>query len=124
MMDIPDATYATGQVFVLPIHIDRLKDRGFTSDEIYRLVAPRRTLARRKELRQSLSAAESDRALRLQRIADLADRVFADRQKAHRWLRKENRALDLVRPIDLLASESGALIVEQELHRIDHGMLA
>jgi uncharacterized protein (DUF2384 family) len=49
---------------------------------------------------------------------------LASPEKAQRWLRKENRALDRARPIDLLMSETGAHMVEQELHRIDFGMLA
>jgi putative toxin-antitoxin system antitoxin component (TIGR02293 family) len=121
---VPGATFSAGQVFVLPAHVESLKERGFSSDELSRIVAPRRTLARRKELRQYLSAAESDRVLRLQRVSDMADRVFASPEKAQRWLRKENRALDRARPIDLLMSETGAHMVEQELHRIDFGMLA
>lgn len=124
LVSIPDAKYATGQIYLLPIHLEKLRERGFTNEEIYRIVAPRRTLARRKEREQNLTATESDRVLRLQRISDIADRVFASHEKAQRWLRKENRALDGVRPIDLLMSETGAHIVEQELHRIDYGMLA
>jgi len=71
-----------------------------------------------------LSPTESDRALRLERIADLADRVFGNPEKAQRWLRKASRALDGVRPIELLQSETGASVVEDELHRIDYGMFA
>ncbi len=103
---------------------DRLKERGFTIDEIYSIVAPRRTLARRKELGQELTAEETDRVLRLARIADMADRVFGDHERAQRWLRKGSRVLDGLRPIDLLATETGARIVEEELHRIDHGIFA
>jgi putative toxin-antitoxin system antitoxin component (TIGR02293 family) len=71
-----------------------------------------------------LPATEADRVVRLERILDMADRVFADHEKAQRWLRKESRALDGARPIDLLRTETGAHLVEQELHRIDHGMFA
>ena len=70
-----------------------------------------------------LSADESDRVLRLERISEMADRVFANHEKAQRWLRKESRALE-ARPIDLLSSETGARIVEEELHRIDFGIFA
>lgn len=107
-----------------PDRIEELKQRGFSNDEIHAIVAPRRTLARRKQLGQNLTVAESGRVIRLERISDMADRVFASHEKAQRWLRKENRALNRARPIDLLASEAGAHVVEQELHRIDFGMLA
>lgn len=103
--------------------IDALKTRGFTNDEVYKIVAPRRTLARRKEKSEDLTVAESDRVIRLNRISEMADRVFGDPEKAQRWLRKKSRVLNEL-PIVLLESETGAYLVEQELHRIDYGMLA
>lgn len=115
---------APGRFHLPAASIDRLKARGFSNEEIYSIVAPRRTLARRKELQQELTVAESDRVLRLERTAEHANRVFGDPEKAQRWLRKKSRALEDVRPIDLLASETGAHIVEQELHRINYGMFA
>jgi len=104
--------------------INSLKERGFSSEEIYRIVAPRRTLARRKEQDESLTQAESDRVRRVQRVSDMADRVFASHEKAQRWLRSRIIALDSRRPIELLESESGAEVVVQELHAIDYGMFA
>jgi putative toxin-antitoxin system antitoxin component (TIGR02293 family) len=105
------------------VSIDSLKERGFSNDEIYAIVAPRRTLARRKEHGEKLTLPESDRVRRLEHIADMADRVFASHEKAQRWLRKESRVLR-ARPFDLLQSVSGARVVEQELHAIDYGMFA
>lgn len=104
--------------------IDRLRDLGFTNEEIYRIVAPRRTLARRKEKGERLSRTESDRVLRLERIAEQADSVFGSHEKAQRWLRSEIIALDGARPIDLLESETGAHVIYEELVRIDYGMFA
>ncbi len=120
------ATSARTGAFPLvnPSRIDRLRDRGLSVEELHRIVAPRRTLARRIQSGQQLPATEADRVVRLERILDMADRVFADHEKAQRWLRKESRALDGARPIDLLRTETGAHLVEQELHRIDHGMFA
>lgn len=114
----------TGQRFPLPYDsIDALKALGFTSEELYAIVAPRRTLARRKERGENLTVAESDRVLRLQRISGHTDRVFGNREKAQRWLRKKSRVLNEV-PMVLLQSETGAHLVEEELHRIDYGMFA
>lgn len=115
---------ADRQFHLASARAEKLKERGFSNDEVYKIVAPRRTLARRKELGQDLTAPESDRVLRLERISDMADRVFADKEKARRWLRKHSRGLDGARPIELLESETGAHLVEQELHRLDYGMLA
>ena len=104
--------------------VEKLRDLGFSDDELYALVAPRRTLARRRDTDGRLSPVESDRVQRLERIWAHGVRVFANPDKFARWLRKECRALDDVRPIDLLASETGANIVEEELHRIDFGIFA
>jgi putative toxin-antitoxin system antitoxin component (TIGR02293 family) len=112
----------TGQRFPLPYtSIDELKERGFTNDELYSIVAPRRTLARRKEQGENLSVAESDRVVRIQHISDMAERIFGDHEKAHRWLRKRSRVLKEI-PLVLLQSETGARLVEEELHRIDYGI--
>ena len=120
----PEANFASRQLHLAPMSVEKLKERGFTNDEVYKIVAPRRTLARRKELGQDLTAAESDRVVRLGRIADMAERVFGSHEMAQRWLRKQSRGLEGSRPIELLESETGAHLVEQELHRIDYGMLA
>jgi putative toxin-antitoxin system antitoxin component (TIGR02293 family) len=102
--------------------IEKLKDYGFSMEEIYRFVAPRRTLARRIKNAEPLTIAENDSAQRILRVSESADRVFADRSKAQRWLRKPSRALNGVVPIELLQSETGARLVEEELIRIDHGI--
>jgi len=107
-----------------PIGLDRLRALGFTTDEIHTLVVSRRTLARRRAANEPLSLSETDRTLRLERIAEHAERVFHNREKAQLWLRSEIVALDGSRPIDLLQTESGARKVEQVLHRIDYGMLS
>jgi putative toxin-antitoxin system antitoxin component (TIGR02293 family) len=103
--------------------IEELRQRGFSNDEIYKIVGSRRTLARRKERDETLTIAESDRVLRLERISAMADRVFGNHEKAQRWLRKRSRVLNET-PIDLLQSETGASLVEEELHRIDYGIFA
>ena len=114
-----------GRLPVYDAHtIVSLTDFGLTMDEIYRFVVPRRTLARRIEKSEPLTVAENDSAFRIVRVVQLAERVFGNRDKAHRWLRKPSRALEGVVPLDLLESESGAYIVEQSLHQLDHGIAA
>ncbi len=72
---------AFGHFHLAPDSIEKLKERGFTNDELYKIVAPRRTLARRKALKQNLTSAETDRVLRLERISNMADRVFRRSRK-------------------------------------------
>lgn len=104
--------------------LDRLRQMGFSNDEIYAIVAPRRTLDRRIQTGRMLSAGESDRVLRLERVHEHAERTLGSRDKAGRWLRKENRALGGAIPIRLLESETGAYMVEEVLTRIDFGMFS
>lgn len=114
-----------GRLPVYDAHsIGKLTDFGLSMDEIYRFVVPRRTLARRMEKNEPLTVAENDSAFRIVRVVQLAERVFGNRDKAHRWLRKPSRALEGIVPLDLLESESGAYIVEQSLHQLDHGIAA
>ncbi|MDE2762883.1 MAG: DUF2384 domain-containing protein [Gemmatimonadota bacterium] len=90
--------------------------------EVHALVVPRRTLAHRKRSHGRLSAAQSDRLIRVVRMAGRAEEAIGDVDKARSWLRKPNRALRGRRPLDLLASDVGARLVEQVLGRIEHGL--
>ena len=51
-------------------------------------------------------------------------RIFGDKGKAHRWLRKPKRTLGQATPLTYLASEAGARLVEDMLYRIDSGFFA
>jgi putative toxin-antitoxin system antitoxin component (TIGR02293 family) len=95
--------------------------KAFTEVEIYHLVAPKRTFARRRALNQPLTVEETDKALRLARIGKLAQSVFGDADKAGRWMRKPKTSLDGATPLAYLASENGARLIEDMLYRIDAG---
>ena len=90
--------------------------------EIERHVLPRRTFSHRKARSQPLTPDESDRLLRLLRVIARAEDTFQDEEKARRWLRKPNRALDGDVPLGMLRTESGARLVEQVLERIAYGV--
>jgi putative toxin-antitoxin system antitoxin component (TIGR02293 family) len=101
-----------------------LAEQGYSEEEIFKLVVPKRTLARRRVMNDLLTVEETDKAFRLRRIAAQARRVFGDREKANRWLRKPKRELKGETPLGFLASEAGARVVEEMLHRIEHGIFA
>lgn len=105
-----------------PAALKRLAN--FTDDEIHALVVPKRTLARRLSDGEPLTVEETDKAVRLARVDRLAANVFGEPAKAHRWLRKPKKALRGETPLAYLATEAGARVVEDMLHRIDHGILA
>jgi putative toxin-antitoxin system antitoxin component (TIGR02293 family) len=95
---------------------------GFSMSEVQEMVINPRTLRHRRARGERLSAEESDRVIRLERTLSSAERTFGDRDRAWRWLRKTNRSLGGHRPVDLLATETGARAVEESLIRLDEGM--
>lgn len=119
-----DAALANREFRLAPAAIRSALAPHFSAEEIGDVVAPLRTFQRRIARGEELTEEESDRAARLARIADHAQRVFADHDKAARWLRKANATLAGRAPIELLRTETGARKVEEALIRIDHGIFA
>jgi putative toxin-antitoxin system antitoxin component (TIGR02293 family) len=99
--------------------------RGGLSDaEVYQLIVPRRTLAHRIAKHQPLSKNESDKAVRVARITAMAEQVFGERERSWRWLRKAKRRFDGKTPVEMLATEAGARLVEEMIGQIEHGIFA
>jgi putative toxin-antitoxin system antitoxin component (TIGR02293 family) len=91
-------------------------------DEIATVLGlPSRTIARRK-VQHRLKAPESDRLLRLGRIAALAEEVLGGPEKASRWLHTPNRALGGHAPLGQLDTDLGVRAVESVLLRVAHGV--
>lgn len=118
------AAFGVASTRLEPAALAELSVHGYSEDEIFSLVVPKRTLARRRAAHEPLTVEETDKALRLERIAVQAERVFGDAGKAHRWLRKAKRELKGETPVAYLASEAGARVVEEMLFRIEHGIFA
>jgi putative toxin-antitoxin system antitoxin component (TIGR02293 family) len=96
----------------------------FLTSEIEEVVIPKRTMARRRATSARLTPDEADRAVRLARVQLEADRVFANPEKASRWLRTPRPNLAGQTPLSLLRTAAGAMVVEEILGQIDHGMFA
>ncbi|HTP29330.1 MAG TPA: antitoxin Xre/MbcA/ParS toxin-binding domain-containing protein [Anaeromyxobacteraceae bacterium] len=79
-----------------------------------------RSLQRRKTAR--LSPLESERILRLARVAVHATQVLGDRAAALDWLSTPNRALSGEQPIHLLDTDVGTNEVMEVLDRILYGV--
>lgn len=97
---------------------------GLTDAEAWHLIVPRRTLAHRIARREPLSRDESDKAVRVARLVAQAEQVFADPDRAWRWMRKPKQQFGSRSPLDLLATDAGGRLVEELLTQIDHGMAA
>ena len=104
--------------------IDTLRQSGVTDEEIYSIVVPRRTLTHRRARREALSRDESDRVVRVARVVALCEKVFGERERSWRWLRSAKRQFQGRAPLQLLATEVGARLVEELLYRVDEGMAA
>lgn len=116
---------ATGEyVRLSPKDLKSTWARRFGGEELDILVISKRTLARRKARHEDLSSEETDKALRLARVATEADRVFANIKKADSWLRTPLPRLSGQTPLTLLKTEAGAQLIEEILGQIDHGMFS
>lgn len=82
-------------------------------------LSPRSLQRRRRSGR--LARYESDRLYRLARIMALANEFIGDHEKAVRWLKRPNRALGGIAPVEALDTELGARQVENILGRIAYG---
>jgi putative toxin-antitoxin system antitoxin component (TIGR02293 family) len=87
-----------------------------------KLGIPQRTMTRRLGHDSRLTAAESDRIVRLARVFAAAVEMIGDEEKAVQWLSTPNRALGGDRPIDQLDTDLGARAVEDVLGRIAYGV--
>jgi putative toxin-antitoxin system antitoxin component (TIGR02293 family) len=101
--------------------LDALVEMGYTTVELQAVINPR-TLRHRRAKREPLSMEEADRVVRLVRVALAAERVLGDKAQAWIWLRRSNPRLDNHTPMALLATETGARAVEEELVQVDEGM--
>jgi putative toxin-antitoxin system antitoxin component (TIGR02293 family) len=109
----------------LPLEsVETLSTHGMSTEEIYSYILPRRTLVHRKTRRESLTHDESDRAVRVARIAALAEEAFGNDEKAGRWLRKPKQRFEGRTPLELLRTEAGARLVEEMLLQLDYGFAA
>ena len=81
------------------------------------------TLVRRRN-NQRLRADESERVVRFTRIVSQVTAVFGNKANAAEWLRRPNRALGGIRPLELVNSDHGIRQINGILARIAHGMVS
>jgi putative toxin-antitoxin system antitoxin component (TIGR02293 family) len=73
-------------------------------------------------IKQNLSYEEFDRAVRLARLVALTERVFGNAEAGMDWLRAPKIRFGGRAPIELMATETGARLVEEMLYQIDQGI--
>ena len=87
-------------------------------------VSPKTLQRQTRDAVERLNPTQGDRLYRLARIVALAEQVFEDPDRAHRWLQQPQRGLGNRHPFDLLQNEAGAREVEDLLGRIEYGVLS
>jgi putative toxin-antitoxin system antitoxin component (TIGR02293 family) len=98
---------------------------GLALDQLSTLLRlPERTLARRRKAGR-FAPAESDRLVRLAQLFERIVRLFdGDVAAARAWLQADCPAIGDHSPLDLLATEIGAVEVERLLGRLEHGVFS
>lgn len=83
-----------------------------------------RSVMRKERSGTPLTVAEGDRVYRLARVADLAEELIGDADRAIRWLKTPHRFLGDKTPISLLDTEIGTDLVVESLFTIAYGGVA
>ena len=110
----------------LPLHeLAELREvLDLPMERIAAKVGMSRATLHRRQKSGVLSPDESDKALRLARIAGHAIAVFGGDTEARAWLQAPQVGLGGEVPLDYAETEVGAREVENLLGRIDHGVYA
>ena len=101
----------------------KLQDAGCPHAVLEQVIAPRRTLMRRRAAGQRLTSEESDAAWRLAHALTLAESVLNGLAAAINWLTRPKEGTGRA-PIELLKTSVGAAYVERKLRQLDWGDVA
>lgn len=82
-----------------------------------------RTLQRYKREKRTFDPVQSERILQIALLNKKGDAVFGSRKQFNTWLQAENVALGSVKPRDLMDNTFGLTLLNDELGRIEHGIL-
>jgi len=96
---------------------------GESTPKLMQLIQVNERTAQRRREQGVLSPEESDRIARIARVAQRAVEAFGDENQAREWLKRPNRVLQDVPPLELLGTDGGAVLVAEELGRIESGDL-
>lgn len=83
-----------------------------------------RTLQRIRKENRLFDSLQSERILQIALLYKKGVKVFDEKEKFDGWLETENLALGKVKPKDLLDNAFGISLLNDELIRIEHGILA
>lgn len=109
----------TKELFLQIIKSTGLSIIGFT--QMARMTP--RTLQRKKP-GEKISPESSERAILIGKLYYKGEEVFGRKEKFHRWMDRNISGLGGKKPKELLDTITGIIMVEDELIRIEHGIIA
>ncbi len=83
-----------------------------------------RTLDRYRTGQKSFPAKQSERILEIKRLLNFGESVFEDRDNFMDWMTMRNIPMGGIVPKDVLDTSMGISMVQDQLGRIEHGILA
>jgi putative toxin-antitoxin system antitoxin component (TIGR02293 family) len=83
-----------------------------------------RTIQRYKKENITFEPLQSEKILQVALIFQKGQEVFGDAEKFNIWLDAKNQALGKVKPKELLDNTFGIKMIEDELTKIEYGILA
>ncbi len=83
-----------------------------------------RTMQRYQSEQKTFDPLQSEKILQIALLFKLGIQVWGDADKFHSWLDTESIALGKIKPKSLLDSSIGIQMLNDELGRIEHGVLA
>jgi putative toxin-antitoxin system antitoxin component (TIGR02293 family) len=83
-----------------------------------------RTIQRYKKDFKNFDALQSEKILQISFLYQRGVEIFGDKENFDLWLQHPNIALGNIKPKDLLDNAFGITLLEEELSRIEHGILA
>ncbi len=83
-----------------------------------------RTMQRYKKEKRTFDSLQSEKILQIALLYRMGIDVFGNKEKFNSWLETESLALGKIKPKELLDNTFGINMLEDELTRIEHGVLA
>ena len=96
---------------------------GESASKLMRIIESNERTAQRRKEQGALNAEESDRVARIARVTQRAIEALGDKVQALQWIKRPNRSLRGLAPLDLLGTDAGTALVTDELGRIEYGDL-
>ncbi|MBN1414660.1 MAG: DUF2384 domain-containing protein [Bacteroidales bacterium] len=101
-----------------------MKSTGISMENFTRATRITPRTIQRKKPDELVAPEASERAILIGKLYFMGEKVFANKEKFKTWMTRPNSTLNGKMPKDLLDTITGLGIVQDELLRIEHGILA